>query len=291
VRQLLNQAYTKALVYVLEDERINDEEYEFLKELKRRLDLSDHEVAEIHQSTIHPRYERALTEVLADSRITPEERESLARLETSLRLPEETRKRIYHRISQAALQKSYEAALSDRRLSPEEESDLKAMAENLGVAPSMGEGSQALMERYRMLWRVENGDLPVLPVEIRLQMGEICHYQAPAQWWEMRIAGEEAAKPGIRIAKGVRFRLEIPMPSVRRSEKLTQVDSGALYITNKRLLFTGESNNRTIRLNQLPGFEVFAEAIVIDKDRGRRPYLFLQGDIELAAVVLGAVLL
>jgi hypothetical protein len=293
VRQLLNQAYIKALVHCLSDDRINDEEHLFLKDLRRRLDLSDNEVAEIHQSTLHPRYEQALAEVLADARITADEREALRRLEVSLRLPEETRKRIHARVSGAVLQKSYEAALSDRRLSPEEETDLKAMAENLGVAPNLSEGSRVVMERYRLLWRIENGDIPAAPAEIKLQMGETCYFQGPAQWWELRTAkgeSEDAAGAGIPIVKGVRFRLEIPMPSVPRNHKLTQVDSGTLYITNKRLLFTGASNNRTIRLGKVSGFEVFAEAIVVEKDAGRRPYLFIQGDVELAAVVLSVVL-
>lgn len=293
VRQLLNQAYAKALVHCLSDDRINDEEHRFLKDLRRRLDLSDHEVAEIHQTTVHPRYERALNEVLADARITAEERDALRRLEDSLRLPEATRKRIYARVSGAALAKSYEAALSDRRLSPEEEADLKAMAENLGVLPNPSEGSRAVMDRYRLLWRIENGDIPAAPVEMRLQMGEACYFEAPAQWWELRTVkgeSEDAAKGGIPIVKGVRFKLEIPMPSVPRNHKLTQVDSGTVYLTNKRLLFTGASNNRTIRLNTMTGFEVFAEAMVIDKESGRRPYLFIEGDIELAAVMLAALL-
>jgi hypothetical protein len=63
-----------------------------------------------------------------------------------------------------------------------------------------------------------------------------------------------------------------------------------LYLTNKRLVFRGAASNREIQLKKVVSYRVFSDAIVIEKGSGRSPYLFIKGDIELAAVTLGAVL-
>jgi hypothetical protein len=294
VRELLRAAYAKALTQFLADDTLDDTEHEFLRTLRRRLGLSDTEIADIQAATIHPRYERALQEVLVDAHISAEERDALARLEASLRLPEPVRKRLYARVTGPLLQKSYEAALSDRRLSPEEEADLRAMAENLGVEPALSEGSKTVLERFRLLWKIENGGIPEVPVEIRLLGREVCHFKAQTDWRELRRGTRRVSYAGptvsLPIVKGVRFRMGSFAPAVERSESLTQIDSGTLYITNKRLFFDGEANNRTIRLGRITSYQVFSDAIVIEKDSGRSPYLFISGDLEIAAVILGAVL-
>jgi hypothetical protein len=293
VRRLLNHAYAKALVHCLSDDSITEGEHRFLMDLRRRLGLSDTEVVDLHAATIHPRFERAVAEVLSDAHITDREREGLLRLQESLRLPEAVRSRIYSSVATSVLQRAYETALSDRRLSPEEEADLKAMAENLDVAPNLSQASLAVMERYRLLWRIENGDIPLDPVEVRLLSGETCHFHAAADWRELRTTSHRAEAgppPGTPVVRGVRFRMGTLAPAVQRAETLTQVDTGTLYFTNKRLFFRGVSNSRTIRLGKILGYQVFSDAIVVEKDQGRSPYLFVKGDIELAAVVLGAVL-
>ncbi len=67
---------------------------------------------------------------------------------------------------------------------------------------------------------------------------------------------------------------------------MTQLDSGTLYVTNKRLLFDGAQNSKSIALKKIIRFTVFSDGIKIEKDTGRDQYFIGSGDSE----VLGAVL-
>jgi hypothetical protein len=47
-------------------------------------------------------------------------------------------------------------------------------------------GTQAQLTRFALLWRIENGDLPTVPVQLNLAKGEVCHFVCPATWHEYR---------------------------------------------------------------------------------------------------------
>lgn len=294
VRQLFGKAYERALVHALRDEHIGDDEHRFLADLRRRLGLSDMEVSDLHAATVHPRFERALREMLEDNRIDDAERDALRRLEADLRLPGRVRERIYAAVASAAWRDSYSDAMRDRRLSPEEEADLDALASNLGLKPDLTDRSRELMDRYRLLWRIENGDIPELATTLALQREEVAYFQAECEWKELqrgtRRQSSEAPSGGLPIVPGARFRVGPVVASVQRGDLLTHVDSGQLCMTGKRLLFVGASRASSIPFSKVTGFEVFSDALLVERDTGRSPYLFLKGDLELAAVVLGALL-
>jgi hypothetical protein len=56
------------------------------------------------------------------------------------------------------------------------------------------------------------------------------------------------------------------------------------------LAFIGQKTRETIRFNELLGIEVFADAIVLEKSSGRRPHLFLEGDVEVIAAIVTEVM-
>src|SRR5881394_2605249 len=60
VRRMLRRMFARALIHCLQDDALSDAEVAFLADLKRRLDLSDNEIAEIQASIVHPRYQKAL---------------------------------------------------------------------------------------------------------------------------------------------------------------------------------------------------------------------------------------
>lgn len=73
-------------------------------------------------------------------------------------------------------------------------------------------------------------------------------------------------------------------------DELTHIDDGTLYITNKRVIFDGRRKNSTIRHSALLGLEMFRDGLVLEKASGKSPHLILDGDVELAAVILSSAL-
>ena len=73
--------------------------------------------------------------------------------------------------------------------------------------------------------------------------------------------------------KGIKFRLGQLTPI--RSEELTVLASGILYITSKRLVFNGDRRNAAVTFRRVLGTSVFRDAIEIEKSTGRSDYFFM----------------
>jgi hypothetical protein len=85
-------------------------------------------------------------------------------------------------------------------------------------------------------------------------------------------AGSSVSIPtGIR---GVRFRFGGYTPV--RSEEMTPLASGELYVTSKRLLFNGDRRNTSMTLGKIVDCSVYTDAVRIEKSTGK-PDLFSMG--------------
>ena len=135
------------------------------------------------------------------------------------------------------IQWKFDQIVADRRVTSSEDAQLHAMAENLGVTLQHDPKTEALYERFKLLAQIEDGHLPTINPGIMLQRGEVCHASLVCSHNEIR--------------------------------KQTQLDSGTLYVTSKRLLFDGAQKSTSIALKKIIRFTVFSDGIKIDKDTGR----------------------
>jgi hypothetical protein len=71
---------------------------------------------------------------------------------------------------------------------------------------------------------------------------------------------------------------------------MTEVDSGTLYITNKRLLFDGRKTNTAIAMGRIVRFTLFSDGLRIEKDSGKDQYFSSEGDLEVVGAVLEKLL-
>lgn len=131
--------------------------------------------------------------------------------------------------------------MSDDRFSDAEKTALLELEGHLGIQADIGKYTWERLERMALLWRIENGQLPVYDVPLTLQRGEQCHFVSRASWHELRTrtvrvdyAGPTAS---IRICKGVRYRVGSITPRRITKEELTHIDDGTVYITSKRIIF------------------------------------------------------
>jgi hypothetical protein len=75
-----------------------------------------------------------------------------------------------------------------------------------------------------------------------------------------------------------------------KQEQLTQIDSGKIYFTNKRVIFDGGRANKTIKLSALIGIEPYTDGIGLEKATGKSPVIVLDEHVELATIILSALL-
>src|SRR4051794_24698923 len=112
------------------------------------------------------------------------------------------------------------------------------MSKNLGITITHGAETQRLIERFKLLARIDAGDLPVIQPSVLLQRGETAHAEFACRLHEKRTVTKRINYSGpvgrIRIMKGLSWRYGSVSVSRVTTEELRQLDSGTLYITNKR---------------------------------------------------------
>ena len=131
-------------------------------------------------------------------------------------------------------------------------------------------------DMFRAIYLVESkGQLPPsIDTSLMLNSNEVVYYSISTTWHQTRVknhgySGTSASIPsGI---SGVRFRFGGYTPI--RSEEMTPLSSGILYVTSERLLFNGDARNATIKLKKIVDGHVFSDSLKVEKDTGK-PDLF-----------------
>ncbi|MEZ4521290.1 MAG: hypothetical protein R3A46_06565 [Thermomicrobiales bacterium] len=184
--------------------------------------------------------------------------------------------------------------VEDGLLSPNEEAEIRIAMSGLGLDLNLTAEQQQRWDRFRLYWDLQYGALNPVPVNINLQRAEICYFTAPTEWWERRTQTRTIRYGGpsarIRIAKGVYWRTGAMNVERVTEEVLKPIDSGQLYITNKRVIFLGQNRNMNVRLNRVLDFTLYTDGIELVKDAGRNPVFQFEADIDIAALTLNRLL-
>src|SRR5947208_7654666 len=261
-RHRAKQLFEKALQTCVTDDVITDEEVVGLDRLQDLLDLRDDDVREIQRHVTHPRFRMALADVFRDGVVTDAESEELISLRKALRIDERSAREMWHRDAKPVFEEALHEAVRDQRLSPDEVEQLDALAKNFRISISPDAATQEQLARYRAYWLMENGTFPEVAAPLALQRKETCHFSCSSTLHEMRTEnvrvnyGGAAAR--IRIMNGVYYRFGSFQAQRVRREVLRQVDSGTLYVTNRRIIFDGMRKNTAIRFSNILAFTPYS---------------------------------
>ena len=293
-REVLVQMWRTVLAAFLTDDAFSEREIAYLEALREAFALTAEEVRGSEESVVHPRYSVALRDALSDARFTEQERATMAQLGEALRLPEHVQREIHERSSHAVIGKLLDRSVADRRLSPQELEQLASVARHLGIRPDFDSATESMLDRYALFWRIENGDLPSVPLaDPALADGETCHMSLAAEVYEAREPSDTSDTEGVgsvRIARGVYFRVGSASSERMNRAMLVKADSGHVHITSQRVIFTGREQAAAFPLREISSYQVYADGIVLERRTGPGPHFTIEGDVELAAVILGAAL-
>jgi hypothetical protein len=286
--------YRRVLGHVAADRELSNTDRADLAHLQMILNLPDDGTAHMREEVLSDLYAGSLAEALSDGRISAEERARLDAIAASFGVPDTRVKDIYEREVLKVLQWRFDQIVTDARVTDAEDAKLAEMATNLGVTLRHDSRTQELYERFRLLAKIEAGQLPTVAAEITLQRGETCHAslvcthnEIRKQTTSYRYSGPTAS---VKIIGPVRWRVgQVSVNRVSR-DVMTQLDSGTLYVTNKRLLFDGAQNSKSIPLKKIIHFTVFSDGIKIEKDTGKDQYFIGTGDSEILGAVLERVI-
>lgn len=214
--------------------------------------------------------------------------------ELTEKLPEHIQQNTYKADPQEYLDMRQKRPVIDQQLSHEDENELSELSMRLGLPMPTAGNRHAVLNEYRLMWRFSQGDPPSIPADITLRKGEVCYFASPVKWNEMRRVTKRIQYAGprmkIKIYKNIHWRMGDM--AVRRvaHDQLTLIDDGIMYLTNKRLIFSGKMKNFTIPTAKIFDFELFADGIKIDRETGKSPFLEFSDNNHLFAAALARAL-
>ena len=150
-----------------------------------------------------------------------------------------------------------------------------------------------VIERLKEKWIIENGELKIVQVPINLQRNEQCYFATWVDWLENRTVTKRINYGGptarIKIMKGVYYRLGSIGVQRITSEEVHLIDSGQLYLTNKRIIFVGGKKNSNIPLNKILSINPYSDGVEVEKDSGKSP-IFKLNNADIFAMTLTRVI-
>ena len=286
-RERLYDVFLNKCLY---DEYLSDTEKKNLNHLKSILHISD-DYAKIRMETEAEKiYKNKVEAAISDSKLEESEMEELENIRDNLGVSERAGVNIYKATAKEKIQNFVDDILQKRRLSPEDEIKLNELQNNLNVKVEfMGDGIQKL----KLFWQIENGEIPPIPCDINIQKSETLYYKTHITWYEERTRTTHVDYTGIstrfRICKGVYLRAGNIAPSRHTEEYMKEIDSGTVYFTNKRIIFMGSHGNKNIPLTKVLAYTAYNNGIQIEKDTGKSPF-FETDDSELIGMYLSRLL-
>lgn len=232
--------------------------------------------------------------MISDGNIDDSEKEFLKKLREGLMLPERLAEKIGEESRLQLINGRFKSITDDSRISPEEWEEFSAIAKNLDVTISMDEATRGQLEKFKLYWEIENGELPVKQVGINLQRGENCYYSNYVEWYEKRTVTKRINYGGpvarIRIAKGLYYRVGSVNYEKVSSEHLLLIDSGEVFITNKRIIFIGRKKNTNIPLNKVLSLNPYSDGVEVVKATGRSPVISVSEGADILTMILSRLI-
>lgn len=283
--------YTDYLRSCLDDKYLSDEELTDLKHLKFILGINDKEVDTIHSKLAGEIYKVEVEKAIEDGMLDEDEKQLMEKLQNDLKLPSDVAEKIYEISGQELLKNFMNNALSDEMLSPEEEAELQKIAQNLNAEVKLDSATRANLDKYKLFWQIENDAIPEIEVNIGLPRKEKCYFQTKADWLEHAIEPDvdNNTRSGLRIkiAKGDYWRNIHKQEKTLNEKEWNHIDSGQLYLTNKKIIFKGAKGDKIILLNRITEFEVFVNGLFLEKEKGINPFLNFTSNTDIFAMLLG----
>ena len=280
--------YTKYLEKCLENNVLSKNEISELDHIKNLLNINKSENIFLEKTTQKFRLE--IEKIVKNENYNDEYFNSLME---GLSIPDEVGKDIYRNTARSYVGNYLNDIFSEQRFSPDQEEKLKNISKNLNLNLTIEGNIKDQLEKCKLLWQIDNGNLPIENCGLSLQVKEICHFITEINWLEQRTVTKKVNYAGVstrfRLAKGVYLRAGSIKPLRVTEDVWKKIDSGRIFITNKRIIFVGGLGNKMIQLNKILDFSVFSNGIEIEKDAGRSPF-FQFDNTEVFALILANLL-
>lgn len=245
----LEEFYAVALNHYLANFKMSEQESAKLRQLATALRLNEKTTEYFHLEIGKLSYRKCFIITLNNGEFTKASEDYLKDIQQHLNLPEEAEKAISKEVRSQHLLDYFNKMVADQRVSPQEEAAFKQKAKSLNINPEHNPETRKQLKNFRQYWSLENEELAAIENIFEIQKSETCYL--------------------------VLNRIQFYEPRSNRSkyggtyDKL--IDSGTLYLTQKRILMIGLEKNYTIKLDNIIRAQKSSDGMTIHKMTGRNP--------------------
>ena len=128
-------------------------------------------------------------------------------------------------------------------------------------------------------------------IDISLPRNEQCYFKINADWLEYKtpIIGPGYGGPdlSIKMMKQVYYRSGSADMQRKMNNRFTFIDSGSVYVTQKRVIFEGYKANTRIPMGKIRSVAPFSDGLVIETNNGKNLILRVPKNADILAMFLG----
>jgi hypothetical protein len=134
----------------------------------------------------------------------------------------------------------------------------------------------------------KNKALPIITAEVFLDKDEHVFLKEETKLMETRAVRHSKGGFGsVRVMKGVR--IGGYSGQSESSQEWRTIDAGVLLVTNKKIVFMGNRENRTVPINKVFALKMYADAIEFSFEHRAKSMLFFTSNPFIAATVINIV--
>lgn len=171
---------------------------------------------------------------------------------------------------------------SQTRWSPEDAQHLDQLCIILDVTMT-GQDREAI-DKYLIYWGWENQRIDPVAVRIVLQKNETCLSAfEDVEWYEERAVHRRDDSIYLFDQRLKKYTLSIPFeePQKQFVPLLKYIDSGNVYLTNKRVIFSGIEKETSFKWQSIEKLNLFDGAVEVVRKTGRNPFFFFSENEHL----------
>lgn len=213
-----------------------------------------------------------LQELVADGELSAQDEQTLHKTAILLRLDKSDLDELGKRgfldefsIIQRRVEQSWQ--LTDRDLE-----EIEALKRKYGVTRFTMEGNANL---FRQIYLLESkGEMPgQITSDLMLDANEEAYFCIGSTWHQTRVHNQGYAGASLSVPTGIRgVRFRFGQYSPMRSEEITPLASGTLWVTSKRLIFQGDKRNTKIEHKKIIDTHVYSDSLKVEKATGKPDY-------------------
>lgn len=214
-----------------------------------------------------------MLEAVKDSVITPEELKQIVEVCNISNLSADE---VYF-LRLEAFEAAVDIAIEDKRVTEEEETALYHIHSALQLPEDVLDEVVLRVTKYRDLYELERGNLLYFSVENHsLNAGENCHWVA-----DVVLMKEKATNPSkdnsavaTTIKKGLTYRVGSSKGHLITETDFVPITTGLLYVTNQRMIFSGEGKSFDISYDKLIDIGLYSDGLKFSVSDNEKPYIF-----------------